>query len=151
MKRWICLLAALALLLGAALAEGAPTMDIHFEDGFTLSIPEGWVSYAAGDGPIRYALGDGAGERFLYILVQPSEFEDFEAVQAAIDSRADCTKTSYLDLNGHAFAAFISPRLNASGCSTLLEDRVVTFLFTPQDDSDYMLEVAAIMASFRAE
>ena len=37
----------------------------------------------------------------------------------------------------------------ANNLSKLLNGEMLTFLFTPQDDSDYMLTVAEIMASFR--
>jgi len=126
---------------------GAETFELHFDEGFSLRIPRGWVSYPIEDAAIRYALGDGEG-RYLYILGQSADFADFEAMRAAIDAREDCGKTSPLDLNGQPFAAFIVPGLNASGCATLLNGEALTFLFTPQDDSDYMLAVAQIMASF---
>ena len=38
---------------------------------------------------------------------------------------------------------------NVSGCATVLNGAVLTFLFTPQDDSDYIMQVAEIMGSFR--
>lgn len=126
---------------------GAETFELRFDEGFSLRIPRGWVSYPIEDAAIRYALGDGEG-RYLYILGQSADFADFEAMRAAIDAREDCGKTSPLDLNGQPFAAFIVPGLNASGCATLLNGEALTFLFTPQDDSDYMLAVAQIMASF---
>ena len=155
MKKLLIGLLALALCVGvAALAESAnpvkdrETFTLRFEEGFRLSLPAGWVSYPAGDDVIRYALGDGTG-RYMYVLIQPSPYEDFDALQAAIDGRDDCGKASPLDLNGQPFAAFIVPDLNASGCATVLDGQAITFLFTPQDDSEYMLTVAEIMASFR--
>lgn len=153
MKKLLICLVALALCAGAALAEGATsakggeTFTLRFEEGFRLSLPAGWVSYPIRDGAIRYALGDGAG-RYMYVLVQPSPYEDVDALQAAIDEREDCGKASPLDLNGQPFAAFIVPDLNASGCATVLDGQAITFLFTPQDDSEYMLTAARIMASY---
>ena len=44
---------------------------------------------------------------------------------------------------------FIAPSLIASGGATLWNGEMLTFLFTPQDSSDYMVTVAEIMASFR--
>jgi len=146
-RRWMCLVLALALALGVgASAEG---LVLRFDEGFSLSLPEGWVSYGVSDPSIRYALGDGAGERYLYILAQEADYADFEAMSAALDAMPDCGKTSPLDLNGQPFAAFIAPGLNASGCATLWNGETLMFLFTPQDDSDYMLTVAEIMASFK--
>ena len=149
MKRTIiCLLLALCLCAGCATAEGGEKFALRFDEGFSLSLPAGWVSYPALDDTIRYALGDGAGH-YMYILAQPSVYDDFTAMRDAIDAREDWGKTSPLDLNGRAFAAFIVPALKASGCATLLNGEAITFLFTPQDDSEYMLTVAEIMASFR--
>ena len=144
-KAMLCLL--IALCLGSAVAEGS-AFTLRFDEGFSLSLPEGWVSYPVEDETIRYALGDGAGH-YMYILTQPSVFGDFDALRAAIDAREDWGRTSPLELDGQSFAAFIVPELNASGCSTLLGSEVFTFLFTPQDDSDYMLTVAEIMAGYR--
>ena len=115
MKKLLCIVAALCLCAAVASAE-AERFTLRFDEGFALSLPKGWVSYPAGEGPIRYAL---------------------------------CQSTSLLELNGREFAAFISPALNASGCATFRDGQLITFLFTPQDDSDFMLEAAQIMASIR--
>ncbi len=149
-KKLICL--ALALLLYAATlaasAEGG-TFALRFDEGFTISLPEGWVSYPAGNGPIRYALGPGDGARFLYIQVQPTDIDNPDAMREAIEKSGQCGKTSPLELNGKDFAAFVAPDLNASGCATIHDGQLITFLFTPQDDSDYMLVAAEIMAGIK--
>ena len=149
-KKLICL--ALALLLYAATlaasAEGG-TFALRFDEGFTISLPEGWVSYPAGNGPIRYALGPGDGARFLYIQVQPTDIDTPDAMREAIEKSGQCGKTSPLELNGKDFAAFVAPDLNASGCATIHDGQLITFLFTPQDDSDYMLVAAEIMAGIK--
>ena len=146
-KKLISLVLAMLLLAGSAIAEPGGRFTLRFDEGFRLSLPEGWVSYPAEGTNARYVLGDGAG-RYLYVLLQPSPYDDFEALSAAIDAREDWGGTGSLDLNGRTFAAFIVPALNASGCATLLDGQALTFLFTPQDDSDYMLTVAEIMASY---
>lgn len=148
LKKLICLVAALCL-CACALAEDGSAFALRFDEGFTLSLPEGWVSYPPRGGNTRYALGDGSGRRFMYVLAQKTELRDFDALQAALGQRSDCDVTSALDLNGQPFAAFIAPQINASGCSTLLNGEVLTFLFTPQDDQDYMVAVAEIMGSFQ--
>lgn len=149
MKKLLCLLIALCLCAGCALAEeDAKTFTLRFDEGFSLTLPEGWVSYPAGEDGVRYLLGDGEG-RYMYVLAQAADFESFEQMQAAIDARGDCGKSGSLDLNGQPFAAFINTELNASGCATLLNGEMLAFLFTPQEDSDYMLTVAKIMASYR--
>ena len=146
-KKLICLAVAL-LLCATALAEGG-TFALRFDEGFTMSLPEGWVSYPAGNGPIRYVLGSGDGARLLYIQVQPTDIDSPEAMRAAIENSGQCGKTSPLELNGKDFAAFIAPELNASGCATIHNGQLIVFLFTPRDDSDYMLVAAEIMAGIK--
>jgi len=149
-KKLICLAVALLLCAAtlAAYAEGG-TFALRFDEGFTMSLPEGWVSYPAGNGPIRYALGPGDGARFLYIQVQPTDIDNPDAMREAIEKSGQCGKTSPLELNGKDFAAFVAPDLNASGCATIHDGQLITFLFTPQDDSDYMLVAAEIMAGIK--
>ena len=150
MKKLCCLLLAACLCAGFACAQGEKAaFTVTFDEGFSLSLPGGWVSYPIQDPVIRYALGDGSGEHFLYILGEPADYPDFEGMQSALDAREDLDRTSPLDLNGQPFAAFIVPGRNASGCATLMNGEAITFLFTPQDDSDYMLAVARIMNSFK--
>ncbi len=118
-KKLLCLIVALGLLCAsAALAEGKATFALRFDEGFSLSLPEGWVSYPAGGSGIRYALGDGE-DRYLYILAQSTDLREYGELQAAIEGRGDCGRTSPLDLNGQPFAAFIASRLNASGLSLI--------------------------------
>ena len=109
MKKLLCILAVLCLCAAVASAE-AERFTLRFDEGFALSLPKGWVSYPAGEGPIRYALGAGDGTRYLYILIQSTQVD---------------------------------------GCATFRDGQLITFLFTPQDDSDFMLEAAQIMASIR--
>lgn len=148
MRKLLCVVTALCLCVAVALAE-AERFTLRFDEGFALSLPEGWVSYPAGEGPIRYALGAGDGTRYLYILIQSMEIDGFDAMRAAIEANGVCDSTSPLELNGREFAAFVAPTLNASGCATFRDGQLITFLFTPQDDSDFMLEAAKIMASIR--
>jgi len=147
-RKLLCLVMALCLCAASALAEGE-AFALRFDEGFTLTLPAGWVSYPAGEGPIRYVLGPGDGAGHLYILAQPTAIDDFEAMRAAIESSGDFGKTSPLQLNGVDFAAFIAPALNASGVATLHNGELLTFLFTPQDDSDFMLVAAEVMGSIK--
>ena len=149
MKKTVCLLLLICLIaLGAA--AGAEGITLGFDEGFRLTLPEGWVSYAPSGPAVRYILGDGSGERFLYILAQNTAFADFDELRAALDAREDCGKASALELDEHPFAAFIMPDQNASGCATLWNGETLVFLFTPQSDSNYMITVAEIMASLKA-
>lgn len=149
-KTLIIIMLALCLSAGCvAVAADSDGFFLRFDEGFILSLPRGWVSYPAGEGDLRYILGDGAGGRYLYILACPAQGETFEELLTDLEGREDCERISVLKLNGQDFAAFIAPGLNASGCATLLGGERLTFLFTPQDDSDYMLTVSQIMDSFR--
>jgi len=151
-RRLAALVAALCLCVACcAVAEGGATFNLRFDEGFLLSLPEGWVSHPVSDPGVRYALSDGEGLHYLYVLAEPARVDGFEALRRSFEQRQDCDKVSTLDLNGQPFAAFIAPELNASGCATLLGGETLTFLFTPQDDSDYMLTAAQIMGSFLAE
>ena len=155
MKKWICAILALCLCAGCALAETGNAFTLWFDDAFSLNLPEGWVSYpvAAEDAQagILYALGDASGERLLYIQRQTvPALDSFEALKEAIEAREDCDKVQQLEMNGQAFASFIMSGENVSGCATLLGGDVLTFLFQPQDDADYIAQVAEIMGSFQA-
>ena len=74
MRKLLCVVTALCLCVAVALAE-AKRFTLRFDEGFALSLPEGWVSYPAGEGPICYALGAGDGTRYLYILIQSMEID----------------------------------------------------------------------------
>ena len=156
MKKLLCAILALCLCAGCALAEAGESFTLWFDGEFSLNLPAGWASYpisgeAAAAG-IQYALGDADAERLLYVQRQAVPgIDDYAALKAALEARDDCGKVQELALNGQDFATFIMPDANVSGCATVLNGAVLTFLFTPQDDSDYMLAVAEIMASFSRE
>ena len=156
MKKLICLLLLCILFIPYAWAQGESTQGednftLWFEDGFSLSIPEGWVSYPSGDAgepDIRYVLGDADGSRYMYIQRRATALEDIDALDAALTAHESYEKTGELRFNGQTFLAFIAADLNASGCMTILDGHLLTFIFTPQTDSDYMLLAAEIMDSF---
>lgn len=155
MKKWICAVLALCLCALCALAETGDTYTVWFEDAFSLNLPEGWVSYPVAEEDARagilYALGDESGERLLYIQRQTvTTLDSFDALKGVLEAREDCDKVQELDLNGQAFASFIMAGENVSGCATLLGGDVLTFLFQPQDNADYIMQVTEIMESFRA-
>ena len=112
--------------------------EVWFEEGFGLTLPGGWVSYDVSDedreSGVRYALGDGTGERMLYI-----QFKAVGASDAAL--KLVCEDT--------AFVTFIDARQNASCCATLWGGEMAAFVFTPQSDSDFMLTASQLMESFK--
>lgn len=133
-------------------AEAPEIFEVWFEEGFSLSVPEGWVSYAVSeedraDG-VRYALGDGSGKRLLYILIEPSRMADIETLSEAVENAEGLTRTGELTFGGVDFVAFIDARQNASCCATLIGGDRVVFMFTPQTDSDYMLAASRLMETF---
>ncbi len=151
MKRLLCAILALCLCAACALAEAGDAFTLWFDGEFSLDLPAGWTSYPPGDAGIQYILGDAGAERLLYVTRQRvADIDGQDALRAALEAREDCAKVQALDLNGHPFATFIMPEANVSGCATVMNGNVLTFLFTPQDDSDYMAQVARIMDSFTA-
>ena len=155
MKKLFCRVMALCMLASCACAQSNDTFTLWFEDGFSLSIPEGWVYYAvstddAGAG-VRYVLGDGNGSRYMYIQRQSTDISDVSALVEAIDDREDWEKTSELRFNDQEFIAFIVPDCNISGCATILDGDFLTFVFSPQNDSVYMLTATEIMQSFSSQ
>ena len=139
-----------AALTGEAEPEAGVT--VWFEEGFGLSIPEGWVSYpvqAADQAEgVRYALGDGSGERFLFIQLKPTALRNADALSSAIEGEDGLTKTGELSFGGNRFVAFIDLAQNASCCATIWGDRLAVFMFTPQSDADFMLTATQLMQTF---
>ena len=132
--------------------EAGEDFELWFEEGFSLTLPGGWVSYAVSDqdreAGVRYALGDGTGARNLYIQVADTSIADVDALSEAVENTDGLNKTGDLTFGGVEFVAFIDAAQNASCCATLLDGALATFVFTPQTDSDYMLTVSRVMESF---
>jgi len=149
MKKIFCLLLMLMLAAMPAMAQGSEMFSLWFEEGFCLHLPEGWMSHpvdeTSAEKDIRYILGDSEGSRYLYILIRESVHPSMQALDAALAAHETYEKTGDLIFNGQQFLAFIDPTQNISGCMTLLDGDLLSFIFTPQDDSDYMLLAASIM------
>lgn len=132
-------------------ADGETHM-VWFEEGFGLSIPEGWVSYPVSEEDrakgVRYALGDGSDSHYLYIQFDPTDIRTAEALAEAVDGEEGITRTGSLMFGDADFVAFIDSVQNASCCATLWGDQLVIFAFTPQTDPDYMLTATQLMESF---
>ena len=135
-------------------AADAP-VELWFDAGFALTLPGNWVSYEVADADktsgLEYALGDGSGERYLYIYLTPTTLEDFDAVSGAVEADAALSRTGSLSFDGADFVSFIDASQNASCCATLWSDSLLTFCFTPQDVPDFMLTATQIMESFKAQ
>ena len=132
--------------------NAADSFVLWFEEGFGLSLPEGWVSYqvsaedsAAG---MRYALGDATGNRYLYVNLTPTDLKDMDALTEAVDFSEDYTRTGSLTFGGQSFVTFINSLGNASCAATLWGGDLLVFAFTPQSDLDYMMDASRIMETF---
>lgn len=127
--------------------------EVWFEEGFGLTLPGGWVSYDVSDedreSGVRYALGDGTGERMLYIQFKAVGASDVEALSEAVENTDGLTKTGDLTFGDTSFVTFIDARQNASCCATLWGGEMAAFVFTPQSDSDFMLTASQLMESFK--
>ena len=132
--------------------EAPQSRLVWFEEGFGLNLPDGWVSYPVSDtdrhAGVRYALGDGSGERYLYIQALPTRLTDPVALSDEIEQSTELSLTGDLEFGGVPFSAFIDEMQNVSGCATLWGGEIVMFLFTPQSDSAYMMQATEIMESF---
>ena len=88
---------------GPAEAADAP-VELWFDAGFALTLPGNWVSYEVADADktsgLEYALGDGSGERYLYIYLTPTTLEDFDAVSGAVEADAALSRTGSLSFDG---------------------------------------------------
>ena len=139
----------------ASAETAAAPVELWFDAGFALTLPGDWVSYDVADADkasgLEYALGDGSGERYLYIYLTPTTLEDFDAVSGAVEADAALSRTGSLSFDGVDFVSFIDAAQNASCCAARWGDRLLTFCFTPQDVPDFMLTATQIMESFKAQ
>ena len=130
----------------------AAPVQVWFEEGFGLTLPAEWVSYPVSEADqaagLRYALGDGTGEHFLYIQLTPTALRDADELMEAVDAGETHTKRGALTFNGTRFTTFIDSEANASCCSTLWGDKLLILMFTPQTDPDFMLAASKVMETF---
>ena len=152
MKRLLCLLLTLMLLIPAALCEDAAyvTRKVAFEDGFTLEIPSDWVSFALDpaltDSGFIYCLGSADAEKLMYIQRWPADASTLDELRASIEDREEI-KLHESDASADGdfiFYSFVDS--DASGCMTLFDGAVLNFIFQPQSDPSTML-IAAFLTS----
>jgi len=154
MKKLICMLLALLILSCPVIAQSAETFTLWFDEDFSLDLPSDWVSYpvSAGDkaNDIRYILGNSEGTRHMYILSRPTVYSSIEALNEAVAADEIFEKTGDLVFDGYSFIAFALPGQDVSGCMTLHNGNLLTFVYSPQSDSEYMMLAASIMDTFRS-
>jgi len=152
MKKLLCIISAMLLLCFCASAQEADTFTLWFEEGFSLDLPQGWVSYptdaSAQLSDIRYILSDSEAQRYMYIMYRPTTFADIAALDSAVAADEAFDKTGDLVFDGCSFIAFAMPGQDLSGCMTLHDGHLLTFVYSPQSDSEYMMLAASIMDTF---
>ena len=154
MKKIICILLMCLAFSFTAFAETGETFTLWFEEDFSLDLPAGWVSYPVSEedraGDIRYILGNGEGTRLMYILCRPTTYESIDALNTAVLADEDYEKTGDLVFDGQPFIAFALSGQDISGCMTLHDGNLLTFVYSPQSDSEYMMLAASIMDTFNS-
>jgi len=156
MKKLLCCIIALVLIMIPVLAESAPeTVRLAFEDGFSLSLPADWVSYAleptlADDGFI-YCLGSPDGAHLMYIQRWKTNLTTIEELSAALEDRTEIElRTANASESGEAFLMYSFTASDASGGMLLLDGSILNLCFTPQSDNALMLTAATVLTSFSA-
>lgn len=157
MKKLLCLLLALLSLTVPALAESAPqSVRLAFEDGFSLSLPSGWVCYdvapeLAADGYI-YCLGSTDGAHLMYIQRWASDLNTLEDLVAVLENRNEIElRSTNTSDSGNAFLMYHFSGSDSCGGMLLHDGSILNLIFTPQSDNALMITAATALASFSAE
>lgn len=169
MKKILCLLLALLMMMGMACAEPTDAVEtpetsplateapaasviLGFEDGFSLELPAGWMYYTitaemAAQG-VLYCLSDESAQRWLYIQSWNTDCQDIDALQDLIDRSAAPQTSGIYTFNGTDFVIYDLVEGDVSCCAALLDGRVLNFVFTPQSDAAFMATATQIIGSF---
>lgn len=153
MKKLFCCLLALLALISPVLAEPtSETVCLAFEDGFSLSLPADWVSYAVdpalADIGCIYCLGSADGTRLMYIQRWKSDLDSLEELAASLEDRNEIElRSTNTSESGESFLMYSFTDADASGGMLLLEDSILNLFFTPQSDDSLMLTAAAVLSS----
>lgn len=177
MKKFLCMLLALLMLLGMAFAKptaadaaetpeavaapeesAAPIEEpdspvlLGFEDGFSLELPAGWKYYRiteemAAQG-VLYCLSDETSERWLYIQSWNTDCADIDSLKDLINRTAAPQTSGVYTFNGTDFVIYDLVEGDVSCCAALLDGRVLNFVFTPQSDAAFMATATQIIGSF---
>lgn len=149
-KKTLCLLLLAVLFALPVSAENAESsVQVQFEDGFSLQLPTDWVSFEVtsemAESGVIYCLGNADASRLLYVQRWSAPFSDLDALRAELESASNVVLRS-ADSDS-PFLMYNLADSDASGCIALFADGVLNLLFTPQSDTDYMLVAATIMES----
>lgn len=150
MKKLLCCLLALIALVPAVLAESTDSVNVTFEDGFTLSLPADWVSYEVApelqEIGFIYCLGSADCAQLMYIQRWNTDIASIDDLRAALEVRGEIKLSAAQASNDFLLYSFNDS--DCSGCAALLDGSILNLLFTPQSDSEMMLIAATALASF---
>lgn len=177
MKKFLCLLLSLLMLMSMACAEPAtsaavetpeasvqpeesaapvqsPALPVRvgFEDGFSLELPAGWKYYTiteemAAQG-VLYCLSDESAQRWLYIQSWNTDCADIDSLQDLIERSAAPQTSGIYTFNGTDFVIYDLVEGDVSCCAALVDGRVLNFVFTPQSDAAFMATATQMIGSF---
>lgn len=154
MKKIICCLLAALLLGTCALSEALyESVQLRFEDGFSLSVPADWVSYEVApeleeDGYL-YCLGSADGARLMYVQRWGTTCQTMDELQSLLEQRQEIVLRAAAE--DSPFLMYNFSESDGSGCATLLNGDILNLVFIPQSDAENMLIAATIMESFEVD
>ena len=184
MKKLICCAIALLLICSFALAENVTIVDIsaieaapvatpepvenalpveeasedgvcvEFEDGFVLTLPDGWLSYPVSDEAaetgVLYCLSDAEAAHWLYIQKWVTDCAALNELNALISRAAHPQSSTIHAFNGTDFIVYDLAEGDVSCCAVLIDGSALNFVFTPQSDAEYMATAVQIISSYAA-
>lgn len=139
-------------LIDAEPAEASDSVTLGFEEGFAIELPAGWLHYTvteemAVDGVV-YCLSDAAGECWLYIQEWQSDCSDADALLELVNNVASPLNSGKYNFNGTDFVVYDLETSDVSCCATLMDGKILNFVFTPQSNADFMVTAAQVIGTF---
>ena len=150
LTRLICILTCLLMLPGSACAK---TVRMGFEDGFCLDLPSSWQYYPV-DGDmeaqgVTYCLSDAGSCCWLYIQHWGGDCADVEELHALVMETEAPKYAGVYNFNGLDCVVYDLDGEDVSCCCTLIDGKIINFMFTPQSDGAFMQLAAEIISSLR--
>ena len=129
------------------------TVTLGFEDGFALDLPADWLHYPLtqemADMGVIYCLSNASGECWMYIQSWKTDCADMDELLNVISAASDPGNSGIREFNGNEFIIYNIAAENVSCCAAMVGDRVLNFVFTPQNDMDFMAKAVQIIGTFR--
>ena len=128
-------------------------VTLGFEDGFALDLPADWLHYPLtqemADMGVIYCLSNASGECWMYIQSWKTDCADMDELLNVISAASDPGNSGIREFNGNEFIIYNIAAENVSCCAAMVGDRVLNFVFTPQNDMDFMAKAVQIIGTFR--